>query len=69
MTHFVVGAAGTMAIHLIHGAVLNFIIYWTGILDILNKVFQSNIPADPKPCVLGILDNLTLQEAVSKQLF
>lgn len=33
--------------------------YWVGVLN-TNKVFQTSIPLKPKPCLLGILDDLQL---------
>lgn len=48
-----------------HGDLINLLwgcpkhhLYWMGILDMINKVFQSNIPSDPKSCVLDILEDV-----------
>lgn len=37
-------------------------LYWSGVVNTINKVFQVSIPTDPKPCLLGILDELLIKE-------
>lgn len=41
-------------------------LYWGKVLDTLNRVFQVIIIQDPKSCLLGILDNIQVEE-VTKQ--
>ena len=43
-------------------------LYWSQVLDTLTRVFQTTIPADPKHCLLGILDALPLED-VCKHLW
>lgn len=47
--------------------------YSAGVMQTLNAVFQISIPLDPKPCLLGILDDFQLtvhiKEAVARALF
>lgn len=48
-------------------------LYWKAVLDTINMVFQVQIPLDPKPCLLGIIDDLLtgdiLKQAVNRTLF
>lgn len=41
--------------------------YWRKVLDSLNRVFQV-ILADRKPCVLGILDHLLVEDVTNKAI-
>ena len=48
-------------------------IYWAGVTDTLNTVFQVLIPLDPKQCLLNLLDELEWEpltrEAITRALF
>lgn len=48
-------------------------LYWSGVLQTLNMVFQVTVPSDPKHCIFGILDVLQLKkyhrEAIAGDLF
>lgn len=48
-------------------------LYWWKVLDTLNRVFQVVIIQDPKSCLLGILDDIQVEEvtkqAIARALF
>lgn len=48
-------------------------LYWSGVVTTINKAFQVTVPMDPKPCVLGILDDLQIEDnsekAIARALF
>lgn len=50
-----------------------FHLYWKKVISTLNQVFQAHIPEDPKQCLLGILDNLAVEDsprqAIARALF
>lgn len=48
-------------------------LYWVGVLNTINSVFQTSIPLNTKPCLLGIFDDFPLmaptREVVARALF
>lgn len=48
-------------------------LYWAGVVATINKAFQVAVPMDSKPCILGILDDLSIEhipkQAISRALF
>lgn len=44
-------------------------LYWTVVITTINKVFQVNVPVDPKPCILGILHDLPIKDNPKQALF
>lgn len=46
---------------------------WRGVNNTINSVFQVNNPLDPKPCILGIFDDLVEEDnpkqAIAQALF
>lgn len=48
-------------------------LYWNEVINTINRVFQIVIPLDPKPCLLGIVDDLLtediLRQAIRRALF
>lgn len=48
-------------------------LYCSGVLSTINKVFQVTVPADPKNCILGILDEFIIEDhsklAIARALF
>ena len=48
-------------------------LYWSGVLDTLTTVFSATISRDPKVCVLGVLDDIQLEDnprqAIGRALF
>lgn len=42
--------------------------YWNGVMTLLNRVFQTNVPLDPLGCLLGILEEVIL-ENISRMAF
>lgn len=48
-------------------------LYWKGVVATINRVFQINIPLDPKLCILCILDDLPVEDdpkqAITRALF
>lgn len=48
-------------------------LYWMGVVNTINRVFQVNIQRNPKPCLLGILDDLPIEDfpkqSIARALF
>ena len=48
-------------------------LFWSGVVTLLNRVYLTNIPVDPKPCLLGIIDDMSLddnsRQAILRALF
>lgn len=48
-------------------------LYWTGVVNTINRVFHVGIPIDPRPCLLGILDDPSIEDihkqAIGRVLF
>lgn len=48
-------------------------LFWTGVVNIINSIFQVNIQMNPKPCLLGTLDDLPIEDipkqAIARALF
>lgn len=49
------------------------ITYWANMVSTINRAFQRNVLVDPKPCVLGLLDDVVqdvyMREATTRALF
>lgn len=48
-------------------------LYWSGVIATINRVYQTTIPADPKPCILGMIDDIPIEDnfkqAIARALF
>lgn len=43
-------------------------LYWGKVLDTLNRVFQVTVQRDPKSCILGILDDILVEDATKQAI-
>lgn len=47
--------------------------FWTGVVSMVNGAFKVTVPMDPKPCLLGIVDDILTgddqKQAIARALF